>query len=526
MVTKDNDKQSYPRYSMHKYWGKKPAAAVKPLISEYTSNGDVVLDPFSGYGVFCCEAYIAGRSVIANDLNPIANFITSTLFEKHIDINKVNRIWEQILKEFKPFVEEWYNINIDGTIITPISILRSSDNKPLKLTYKSGRNTITFDIPQDLANAFLQKENNSFISDWYPNEEVIPNSRISATQGMCIGDLFTKRTLSCHARLLSLIEKYADGNEKDLFLLAFTANLANCSKLVPPIKSRGDIAQGAWMTGFYIGETYIENNVLHYYTNRLNKAIKGKEDYLSCFKDAVNLFSPSAEVHDSFYKISNDDAKHLKIEDNSIDYVFTDPPYGDTVPYFEQSAFWNAWLKLKPDYSQEIVISDSNVRGKDISTFERDIFQAISEIRRVLKPNKYFSITYHSLSGLEWKAITNACVLNDFKVVKFEWLEQKTYPPRQLNRLKTIKGDVLVTFVKSEEKTHKYRIRDEQLKLQMLNLISVTINVGVRDTNSIMMTIMEWVLRDGIVIDSLDVFEVLNKNFKIGEDGLWMLIED
>ena len=311
-----------------------------------------------------------------------------------------------------------------------------------------------------------------------------------------------------------------------MFLLAFTANLANCSKLVPPIKSRGDIAQGAWMTGFYIGETYIENNVLHYYTNRLNKAIKGKEDYLSCFKDAVNLFSPGAEVHDSFYKISNDDAKHLKIEDNSIDYVFTDPPYGDTVPYFEQSAFWNAWLKLKPDYSQEIVISDSNERGKDISTFERDIFQAISEIRRVLKPNKYFSITYHSLSGLEWKAITNACVLNDFKVVKFEWLEQKTYPPRQLNRLKTIKGDVLVTFVKSEEKTHKYRISDEQLKLQMLNLISVTINVGVRDTNSIMMTIMEWVLRDGIVIDSLDVFEVLNKNFKIGEDGLWMLIED
>ena len=40
------------------------------------------------------------------------------------------------------------------------------------------------------------------------------------------------------------------------------------SKLVPPIKSRGAMAPGAWMTGFYIGETYLENNVLSYFENR------------------------------------------------------------------------------------------------------------------------------------------------------------------------------------------------------------------------------------------------------------------
>ena len=68
-------------------------------------------------------------------------------------------------------------------------------------------------------------------------------------------------------------------------MIAFTANLANCSKLVPPIKSRGTLSQGAWMTGFYSGETYIENNVLHYYENRIKKAIKGKEDYLGVISD-------------------------------------------------------------------------------------------------------------------------------------------------------------------------------------------------------------------------------------------------
>lgn len=524
MSTKDTENQTYPRYSMHKYWGKKPASGIKPLIQSYSKQGDVVLDPFAGYGVFCCEAYIAGRSAIANDLNPIANFIASVLFQRDIDLLLVSKIWKKILAEIQPYVDDWYSIIIDGKKYFPISILRTNSGVPLKFTYKNGRSTLTLDIPKDVAEAFLHKENEIIISDWYPQDVLIQNSRISAAGGMRIQDLFTKRTLACHAKLLSLIDKYASGNERDLFRLAFTANLANCSKLVPPIKSRGDIAQGAWMTGFYIGETYIENNVLHYFSNRLTKAIKGKEDYLTCFQNQPDLFSKASVDIPVSYTISNDDAKHLKLADNSVDYVFTDPPYGDTVPYFEQSAFWNAWLQLTPNYNEEIVISDSNEREKDINHFEHDIFQAISEIRRVLKPNKYFSITYHSLSGLEWKAITNACVLNDLRLVKYEWLEQKTYPPRQLNRIKTIKGDVLVTFVKSEEPIHKYRISDEQLKTQILNLITVTINVGIRDTNSLMMTIMEWVLTDGIVINTLDVFEVLNKNFKIGDDGLWQLI--
>lgn len=154
---------------------------------------------------------------------------------------------------------------------------------PIQFTFKDGKKTSIKDIPEELAKEYCVYENNYIIEDWYPVVPIIENSRISAHPNMAVEDLFTKRTLACHAKLFSLIEKYATGSVKNLFLIAFTANLANCSKLVPPIKSRGTLSQGAWMTGFYIGETYIENNVLHYYENRINKAIKGKEDYLKFF---------------------------------------------------------------------------------------------------------------------------------------------------------------------------------------------------------------------------------------------------
>lgn len=507
------------RYFMHKYWGKKPAEGISPLIDKYSEVGDTVIDPFSGYGVLCCEAFLKNRNVIVNDLNPAANFIAKNLFSKDVNIAKVKKEWESIKKELKDFVNDWYTLKIDGIEYSAISVLRTKSGLPIQFTYKTAsRKTEVMDIPRSIATEFCEKEEKYKISDWYPNVSIIENSRISAYPNMTVADLFTKRTLACHAKLYALIDKFSEGAEKDLFLIAFTANLANCSRLVPPIKSRGALAQGAWMTGFYIGETFIENNVLHYFENRLSKAIKGKENYLS--EVAGDLMKPEVS---STFRITNDDAKSLNLPDNSVDYVFTDPPYGDSVPYFEQSVIWNAWLRLEPKYTDEIVISDSNKRSKGINEFENDINKSFSEIRRVLKDNKFFSLTFHSLSGMEWKAISNACVFNNFIVVDYEWLEQKTYPPRQLNRLKSIKGDVLVTFQKKPEAVFLKVCDDLQLIELVKDFITKQIQLGIVDTNGIMMAIMEWVLREMIMIGDVDVFKVLNENYHIGEDGNWSL---
>ena len=45
------------RYFMHKYWGKKPAEGISPLIDKYSEVGDTVIDPFSGYGVYAVKRF-------------------------------------------------------------------------------------------------------------------------------------------------------------------------------------------------------------------------------------------------------------------------------------------------------------------------------------------------------------------------------------------------------------------------------------------------------------------------------------
>ncbi len=507
-------KQKRDRYEMHKYWGKKPPNDLQTLIVKYSKEGDVILDPFSGYGVFCCEAYLLNRNVISNDLNPIANFINRQLFQKDIDLSKLTQEWQIIRNSIMPYINKWFTFIFNGQDVHMVNILRNKDGVPLKARCEgeSFKKTFEVELSQDYIDEFIKFENSYEITDWFPTDCLIENSRISAKKGMTVADLFTKRTLACHAKLYNLIERYSTGNEKEALKLAFTANLANCSKLVPPIKSRGDMSQGAWMTGFYVGETYLENNVLNYFENRLRKVIKGKEDYLKYFSNSIfNQFSNS-------YQITQFDAKKIELPDNTIDYIFTDPPYGDAVPYFEQSLIWNSWLSLSPKYEEEIVVSDSKVRTKTVINFEQEILLAISEIRRVLKPLKYFSLTYHSLCGLEWKAITNACILNGFELVDFAWLVQKSFTPRQLNRAKTVKGDVLATFRKAEISNYQ-RISDLDLKTLFTNEIENWLSIDKLDTNEIVMRIMNFIFERKIIIDQLDILDVLTESFTFTESG-------
>jgi len=509
---------------MHKYWGKKPSGDLKNLIKKYSNEGDTVLDPFSGYGVFCSEAYILNRNVILNDLNPIANFINTQLFEKNIDLNLLEKQWELIKSEFEPYNSNWYKWEYNGQQVQLISVLRNKDNIPIKVKFKvhGERKYKEVDITELESKKYLKFEDTQKISDWFPEVKLIRNSRISAKEGMNVSELFTKRTLACHARLLSLIEKHSKGNEKNLFKIAFTANLANCSKLLPPIKSRGEMAPGAWMTGFYIGDTYIENNVLYYFENRYSKVLKGKKDYLNQFGNSEEFnFNPIDYSNE--YQILQNDAKNLSIESESIDYVFTDPPYGDAVPYFEQSIIWNSWLKLNPDYENEIVISDSKERFKNSNKFENEINLAFSEIRRVLKPNKYFSLTYHSISGIEWKAITNACIRNGFKLVDYQWLTQKSFTPRQINRLKTIKGDILVTMQKKSNIKSIVFKSDEEVTKLFVDKIKKWLSDGELETNEIFFKTMEIVFSENIMIKNVDIFKMLIDNFNFNENHKWTL---
>lgn len=132
-------------------------------------------------------------------------------------------------------------------------------------------------------------------------------------------------------------------------------------------------------------------------------------------------------------------------------------------------------------------------------------------------------MTYHSLSGLEWKAITNACIQNGFEMIDFNWLVQKTFTPRQINRSKSIKGDVLVTFEKVPSIT-SIHLNDTQTKELFIDQIESWLEHESLDTNEIFMRIMKTIFQKKIIIGQIDLLDVLLKNFKFEENQKWSLL--
>lgn len=499
-------------YLMHKYWGKKPSEELNHVIEKYSKKNSTILDPFAGYGGVGIEGVLLNRNVILNDLNPVSNFINECILNIDINFDIFNQYYEELRKSYYEQEHKWYYYK-NKKIYT---ILRDKNDKPLKIKVKNEltKKLEEITLTQTESKLMLEEENNFKIKTWYPDNYLIPNSRLSIKDNMRICDLFSKRELICQSALFDFIDQLPENNEKKLFKFAFTANVANCSKLVPPISSRGEMAQGAWMTGFYIGETYLENNVFHYFESRVEKTKKGKKDF-------IDLYNKNKK--NGSYKILNNDAKNLNIESNSIDLVFTDFPYGDTVPYFEQSQLWNSWLKSTVDYENEIVISNSNVRNKDSNNFEKDIDKAVSEISRVLRNQSYFVFTFHSLNGEEWKTISNALIKYNFEFVDCNMLMQKTFTPRQLNRRITIKGDIIAVYKKS--KNQQLKLDLEKVEYNITKELKEIDSTKLYDTNSLILVCIKSLLKTAQISNHINFIELVEKYFKIDEKvpNMWRI---
>src|SRR5690606_1033829 len=102
---------------------------------------------------------------------------------------------------------------------------------------------------------------------------------------------------------------------------------------------------------YYIPQIGKEIEVGDWYQGKLRSLLKG---YAS-IRDQL----PSTPV----LAISTADSRSLDIPSNSIDYIFTDPPYSDNVQYGELNYAWEAWLGVDTKWHEDEIIVNE-VRGK------------------------------------------------------------------------------------------------------------------------------------------------------------------
>jgi DNA modification methylase len=85
-------------HSYHRYPAKFIPNIVEKLLHDFTSNGDLVLDPFGGCGTTLVESKRLGRKSIGYDINPVAKFIAEVKVQA-INPDLLNAELSQIVKK-------------------------------------------------------------------------------------------------------------------------------------------------------------------------------------------------------------------------------------------------------------------------------------------------------------------------------------------------------------------------------------------------------------------------------------------
>jgi hypothetical protein len=97
--------------------------------------------------------------------------------------------------------------------------------------------------------------------------------------------------------------------------------------------------------------------------------------------------------------------------DRSVDYVFTDPPFGNNIHYADCNIVRESWLGEVTDNDAEIVTNKSRRSengGKSVADYQRLLTGAFKEAERVVKRDGRVSIVFHNSDDAVWSALLDA----------------------------------------------------------------------------------------------------------------------
>ena len=210
---------------------------------------------------------------------------------------------------------------------------------------------------------------------------------------------YTKRNLLCAAALYSKLET----NEQKLLFTSF------CERHI--------VKRNRWLP---TGPTRPLNNTLYFpplyaEVNVFQIARRKLRDHKKAF-NLMKSFPGACVTCQSSTNVSS-------IHDASIDYIFTDPPFGWNLIYSELSFLWESWLRIKTSNDSEVIVNEQAKKTLDI--YRELIARCFIENYRILKPGKWMTVEFHNSSNAVWQTIQEALLRAGFVVADVRTLDKK-----------------------------------------------------------------------------------------------------
>ena len=413
---------------MHKYWSRKPWFVIDRYIEKYSRANQLVLDPFCGSGIIGLQAVLADRYFIGYDLNPFAVFLAKNSLDIVYNKNLFEDVFETIESNIREKIMSLYKIG-DGYIL--YSILGKKNEKPYNsvISDKNFQNKEKVNLSKNELDPLIKfPENLKYPDKDFPAK--FYKDRFSYKGVQKVSDMFTKRNLLALALLYNEINILPHKN-RELFMLAFTNTLLHVSKL------KAENVRPLSVNNFWIPDDFIEENVWWRFVDRVEN-IKMAKEVISEKASVNNVIKPQSKIH------NKSSLKMLEIKPASVDYLITDPPYGDTIQYSELSYIWNCWLEKEFNIKDEVIINP--VQGKGVNEYYQQLVSFIKEVKRVLKKDAYFTLAFHNKDLKIWISLAELIRDNGMELVDISSYDTFGSPYNKNWSKFSPKSDFYVTF--------------------------------------------------------------------------------
>jgi hypothetical protein len=216
-----------------------------------------------------------------------------------------------------------------------------------------------------------------------------------------VQDFFSPRNWIVLSYLWQAIEENTDPQLRALLRLAFTGTLVNTSRMVRYTPSRGGRSNTPGT--LYFPMVWLEQNPLMVFKRRVQR-IKA---HLKLLEKAQS--NKATVLLGTASKLEN-------VDNESIDFVLTDPPFGENIQYAELNFIAEAWLQSFTDTSLEAVVNQ--YRGQNNGHYLGLMQKSFAEIFRVLKSGRYAAVFFNNTDTRLWMRLREIIKQTGFRVVR------------------------------------------------------------------------------------------------------------
>ena len=277
----------------------------------------------------------------------------------------------------------------------------------------------------------LKKIEQFDIPDWYP-EDKFPvgynTKQPMVSHGIThVSQMFFKRELIVLSAFHRIIQEY---NSSKYLNLLFTSQIINISKLNryrPEVSFPYNPLNGT----LYIGSLVNESNILDAYRNKAKR------------------FNQAFIINNRNTIVSCSSSTKLELLNNSVDYIFTDPPFGANIMYSELSFMWESWQKVKTNNTEEAIMNSA--QNKEYEDYLYLLIQVFTEYYRVLKPGKWITVEFSNSKARVWNSIQEAIQKAGFIIANVAALDKKQGSFKAVTSTTAVKQDLVISAYKPRE---------------------------------------------------------------------------